>query len=60
MAAKKRFTFADAKEKIKELELELQLAKKDVKDDVKNFGYGDVVIFIAGSGLGYLIAKFLA
>lgn len=46
--AKKRFTFADAKAKIKALEEELAAAKADVKEDVKKIGYGDVLFYLAG------------
>ena len=34
MAAKKRFTFADAKEKIKELESKIELLNVDLSDNV--------------------------
>ena len=53
--ANKKFSFADAKQKIKDLELEIQLAKADVKKDVKKIGAGDVVIFLVGGILGGLI-----
>ena len=49
-----KFTFADAKKKIKDLELEVQMAKADIKKDVKKIGAGDVVIFLAGVVLGGL------
>ena len=51
---KGKFTFADAKKKIKDLELEVQMAKADIKKDVKKIGAGDVVIFLAGVVLGGL------
>ena len=50
-----KFTFADAKKKIKDLELEVQMAKADIKKDVKKIGAGDVVIFLAGAVLGGLM-----
>ena len=50
-----KFTFADAKKKIKDLELEVQMAKADIKKDVKKIGAGDVVIFLAGTVLGGLM-----
>ena len=50
-----KFTFADAKKKIKDLELEVQMAKADIKKDVKKIGAGDVIIFLAGTVLGGLI-----
>ena len=50
-----KFTFADAKKKIKDLELEVQMARADIKKDVKKIGAGDVVIFLAGTVLGGLI-----
>ena len=49
-----KFTFADAKKKIKDLELEVQMARADIKKDVKKIGAGDVVIFLAGTVLGGL------
>ena len=49
-----KFTFADAKKKIKDLELEVQMAKADIKKDVKKIGAGDVVIFLAGTIVGGL------
>ena len=53
--ASKKFSFADAKQKIKDLELEIQMAKADVKKDVKKIGAGDVVIFLGGVIVGGLI-----
>ena len=53
--ANKKFSFADAKQKIKDLELEIQMAKADVKKDVKKIGAGDVVIFLGGVIVGGLI-----
>lgn len=68
--AKKRFTFADAKERIKELEAtvedlqgiladEFDKAQDDIIEDVSNFGYGDIVIaavsLIVGLVAGALI-----
>ena len=50
-----KFTFADAKKKIKDLELEVQMARADIKKDVKKIGAGDVIIFLAGTVLGGLI-----
>ena len=53
--ANKKFSFADAKQKIKDLELEIQMAKADIKKDVRKIGAGDVVIFLAGGILGGLL-----
>lgn len=61
-----RFTFAQAKEKIKELEAkiedlegilkdEFENAKDDIVDDVKNWGWGDCAIALGGFLLGLLI-----
>ena len=52
---KGKFTFAEAKKKIKDLELEVQMARADIKKDVKKIGAGDVIIFLAGTVLGGLI-----
>ena len=52
---KGKFTFAEAKKKIKDLELEVQMARADIKKDVKKIGAGDVVIFLAGAVLGGLM-----
>ena len=62
----KRFTFADAKLKIKELEDkvsdlegvlkdEFEKAAEDIVVDIKSFGYGDIVIAVAGVAVGILI-----
>ena len=62
----KRFTFADAKLKIKELEDkvsdlegvlkdEFEEAAEDIVVDIKSFGYGDIVIAVAGVAVGILI-----
>ena len=53
--ANKKFSFADAKQKIKDLELEIQMAKADVKKDVKKIGAGDVAFFLGGVIVGGLI-----
>ena len=50
MATKKRFTFADAKQKIKDLELELDIAKTRVSK--KDFYQG----FVWGASAGLAIA----
>ena len=58
--ANKRFTFADAKLKIKELEAqvedlqgilreEFENAKDDIIEDVSSFGWGDAAIAVAPS-----------
>ena len=52
---KGKFTFAEAKKKIKDLELEVQMARADIKKDVKKIGAGDVIIFLAGTVLGGLM-----
>ena len=62
----KRFTFADAKLKIKELEGkisdlegvlkdEFDEAAEDIAKDIKSFGYGDIVIAIAGAIVGFIL-----
>lgn len=64
--AKKRFTFADAKERIKELEStvddlqamlaeELNEVEEDVVEDFKKIGYGDVAFTLIGLVVGLLI-----
>ncbi len=62
----KKFTFADAKLKIKELEEQVEdlqgilrdefdKAADDIAEDVKSFGYGDIVIAIGGAIIGFII-----
>ena len=61
--ASKRFTFADAKLKIKELEAqvddlqgilseEFANAKEDIVEDVRSWGWGDTLIAIGGLLIG--------
>ncbi len=68
--ANKRFTFADAKLKIKELEAqvddlqgilsdEFANAKEDIVEDVSNFGWGDAVIAIVAAAVGFLLGAWI-
>ena len=62
----KRFTFADAKLKIKELESkveelegvlkdEFNNAQDDIVEDFKKVGYGDIVFGLIGVAVGFIL-----
>ena len=62
----KRFTFADAKLKIKELESkveelegvlkdEFNNAQDDIVEDFKKVGYGDIIFGLIGIAIGFIL-----